>query len=413
MRFVLSNKTLSTFFIMILLGLLTASAFFLRLDNFKNSPARSIDEVVYYRMAKQIRADINSYNTIPYAEELMAEGRPLPDYFTQPLFKHPPLFVFLIAVSMQFFGETMLTAGYVSLLLSALTIPLVYLLGTSVYDRKAGLMASLLLWMDPVSIICSQKIWLGTTITFFSVLAVLFFSQAVKKENNILFLLSGVAVGLAAATKYTGCLLTFAFTLYAISYRPRLWRNGSFILSLFLPFVVLMPWFIWNYKVYGPTLIQNQATLHYEVVRLFEGFSLLKAGLLITLVLCLGAGLKYFNGNRIQDKQTSSIPVAGWLLFTGLLVILWESIVRSLTFGPLPSHSWGSGLFRHEPPVFYFGRLIEFSFVYVFAFAGLFHLYPDDNSQKNILTLSAIIILAFFILWRNYQSRYILTSIPF
>jgi len=120
--------------IFIVLGLLVASAFFIRIENFKNTPARSIDEIVYMRMGKQLKGDITQYNTIPYGKELMARGRPLPEYFTQPLFKHPPLFSLLISLSMHLFGERLLAAEYVSLLMGALSIPLVYLLGAFLYN---------------------------------------------------------------------------------------------------------------------------------------------------------------------------------------------------------------------------------------------------------------------------------------
>ena len=120
------NKT----FIFLMLGLLTVSAFFIRLENFKNSELRSIDEIVYYRMAKQVLDEgLSGYHTIPFGEELAAQGRPLPEYFHQPLFKHPPVFTFLSVVSMKIFGPKLISAEYISLLLSVLMIPLIYLLG--------------------------------------------------------------------------------------------------------------------------------------------------------------------------------------------------------------------------------------------------------------------------------------------
>ncbi|MCA9400041.1 MAG: hypothetical protein KC713_00310, partial [Candidatus Omnitrophica bacterium] len=67
-----SNKL----FIYLLLGLLMVSAFFMRLHSFQNSRARSIDEVVYFRMAYQIQGGLKHYHTIPYGQELRDRGRP-------------------------------------------------------------------------------------------------------------------------------------------------------------------------------------------------------------------------------------------------------------------------------------------------------------------------------------------------
>ena len=228
--------------IIIFLSILSLSAFLIRLENFKNSPARTIDEIVYYRMGAQILDQgLSGYQTIAYGKELAATGRPLPDYFFRPLFQHPPLFTLFVALSMGLFGKTLLAAGYVSLLLAALMIPLIYLLGTLIANRTIGLFAAFFLWLDPINIICSQKVWMDTTIAFFTLLAVLFFVCALKKERNFYFILSGIAVACAANTKLTGILIAGTMILFVLLYRRDLFRNRTFLLSLLLPFVLLIP----------------------------------------------------------------------------------------------------------------------------------------------------------------------------
>ena len=75
------NLQFRTVFAWVFLSVLTASAFFIRLENFKKSNMRTIDEIVYFRMAVQMSRNPADYNTIPYGEELKAGGRDLPDYF--------------------------------------------------------------------------------------------------------------------------------------------------------------------------------------------------------------------------------------------------------------------------------------------------------------------------------------------
>jgi dolichyl-phosphate-mannose--protein O-mannosyl transferase len=171
--------------IFLMLGLFAASAFFVRLENFKNSEMRTIDEIVYYHMAEQVLDQgLSGYNSVPYGEELASKGRPLPDYFFQPLFKHPPVFTFLAALSIKVFGKGMIFAEYVSLLMSVLMIPLIYLLGTLVYDRRVGILSAFFLWIDPGNIICSQKIWMDTTIAFFTLLAAVLFIGGLKHNRD-------------------------------------------------------------------------------------------------------------------------------------------------------------------------------------------------------------------------------------
>ena len=124
---------------------------------------------------------------------------------------------------------------------------LTYLLGAAVYNERIGILAAILIWIDPVTIICSQKVWLGTTLAFFSVLAVYLFICGLKYHNENFFLLSGIAVGLALNTKYTGILVIFAIVFYVLFYHRALFKSKKFLLSLALPFVLLLPWVFWNF----------------------------------------------------------------------------------------------------------------------------------------------------------------------
>jgi len=96
-----------------------------------------------------------------------------------------------------------------------------------------------------------------------------------------------------------------------------------------------------------------------------------------------------------------------------LMIGVFPSVIRSLTFGYLPTTSWHQGLFAFELPTFYFGRLIEWSTLFILSFAAFFIHVEGNKDRKYILLISSLVILVFFMVWRNYQSRYILMSIPF
>ena len=159
------SKNLKKLFIITFLGILIVSAFYTRLNSFlkNNYENCTIDEIIYYRLGMQLKNDLSDYNIIPYAQSLTPENKELPDYFFQPLFKHPPFFSLCIAFSMKIFGETWLAAEYVSLLFGVFMIPLVYLLGISIFGHRVAILATILLWLDPISIICTQKVWMDTT----------------------------------------------------------------------------------------------------------------------------------------------------------------------------------------------------------------------------------------------------------
>jgi len=88
----MSNPNLKKGLILLTLGLMVVSAFFIRLRNFDNTPKRSIDEAVYYHLSEKFYSNPRDYNINDYAQDLLARGKEnLPDYFFKPLYKYPPL----------------------------------------------------------------------------------------------------------------------------------------------------------------------------------------------------------------------------------------------------------------------------------------------------------------------------------
>ncbi len=406
------SEAIKKFFIVLMLGSLTASAFFIRLENFKNSPNRSIDEIVYYRMGKQVlSAGLSGYNTIPYARELTAQGRELPSYFFAPIFKYPPVFTFFIALSMKLFGTSLLSAAYIPLLTGALMIPLVYLLGSLLFTPLIGLCAAILLWQDPVNIISSQKVWMDSAMGFWTLLAVTLFISGVKKNRDILLILAGLTCGLAVLTRYTGILIEAIFVLYALMCRKDLFKRKNFYFTLLLPFVFLLPWWLWNLKIFGMDIVGLQLKMHPEILTRLKPEDYFVLMLFSVLILTL---------KRIYSK---SFPVVGsfitwrsrFVLGAVILGCISRNLLASIDFPSLPFTTWARGLFAYgNQPFFYFGRLLEYSLLYLFAYINLFFYKKSTHEDPAaILRLSCAVLFIFFILWRNYQSRYILPVTPF
>ncbi len=110
---------------LILFGLMV-SAFNMRIKNFINTEIRSVDEGVYLHLAQQLKeGSIEQYHTIEHGKELSKWIDDLPEYFSNPLFKHPPIFSYLIKFSQTIFGTGPVTAAIVPLLMGVLAIPLI------------------------------------------------------------------------------------------------------------------------------------------------------------------------------------------------------------------------------------------------------------------------------------------------
>ncbi|MBZ0166882.1 MAG: glycosyltransferase family 39 protein [Candidatus Omnitrophica bacterium] len=413
----------------ILLCILCVSIFVIRTENFKNSNIRSIDEYVYYTMGLQVSRDIRDYNVIPYTKVLFTEEKYVPKYMLQPLYKHPPLFVFSIAAAIKMFGEDLLSAIYTANFFGALLIPLTYLLGSLLFSRTVGILAALYMWLDPITTIASQKVWMDTTLAFWTVLSVYMFGRGLFREKNFFFILSGIASGFAINTKYTGYLATIAIGLYAIFYQRHLFKNKTFLFSLALPLFMLIPWILWNVQVYGlDHLFSAQGGMHTGVG---EALGVIREKIyLLALIVIAAGGAYYLVRKKYQgedevdvvddgvddvepDKPSVAVKYFSYGVCGVIIFLLSPNICNSFIPYFVPSDSWAIGYFHGQPTWFYFGRLIEFSFIYLLGIMTLFLFEPERRTEKSLAVITVGIIIIFYISWRNYQSRYILPSLPF
>ena len=396
-----------------------------RLESFIQTPVHTTDENVYLRLASQLKNNPFNYSPRSIAQELAQRGRNVFAYFNEPLFKHPPLFPYFLAAALKFSGNDLLAAYAVPLFFAVMVIPLVYLLGVAIFNQRTGLLASVFVAIDPVQIISSEKIWMETTLSFFTVLAAFLFVRALKTGRDFYFILSGIAGGLAALTKYPGILSIFIFIAYAFVYQQSLFRQKNFWVGLGTPFILLTPWFYWNYRVYGSGFGVQLLLTHEELFRNLSADGLTKILLVIGWgCLILGAGIYFLLQKKVRlpklfSTQKAALPK---LIFPCLgvifLICIRKQFLHSFQFDYLPA----TGLSRQEfvtlepalsSQLFYAGRLLEFSFVYVFAFLSFFLYSRWRQEHEGLLRLSALVILVFYILWGNYQSRYILAATPF
>ncbi|MFC1576774.1 ArnT family glycosyltransferase [Candidatus Omnitrophota bacterium] len=391
-------------YIIIALAVLLVFTFFLRLSNFKKERPLTFDEYVYSVIGTQAGGGLSAYNTIGIYEDERGKGRKLPKYFKRPLFKHPPVFPYLVSVNLAVFGKTFYSAFKVSLFFGVLLILLTYLMCEALFkDREAALYAAFLMSVEPISWMCSQKIWMETTLAFFTLLSLYLFLLAVRKYNPYLVLASGVSCGLAALTKYPGILAVVIIFLYALCYERRLFKKKAFIASLFIPFIMVIPWFWWYYRVYGADFPSELYKAHSLIIvfrkRKYQPYMFVA----MNAIAILTAALIFLKNNKIKG---AIIAVCAAFMF----FILRSQLFNAFDPAHVPAAGWKIAMFSREPWHFYLGRMLEFSPFYLFSFLGLLLFVVDKDRTKKyaFLVLSVSVILAFYIWWRNYQSRYVL-----
>ena len=401
-----------------ILVILVVVSFIGRVNSFRDRKLLSYDEVIYSTLAVQVTQDPTAYNTVGLYQAGRQEGRELPPYLNKPLFKHPPLFTSLVVLSYTIFGTTYNSAFLVSLFFGLLLILTAYLLGSTLFDSKTGVYAALIMAIEPVIWISSQKIWMETTLSFFTILSLCLFAIAAKRYNPMLVIASGIAAGFAVLTKYPGALATVIIFTYVVFWDRRFFKKPAFIVSLFIPFIMLLPWFWWNYAVYGNELFSANVEMMKAAAGIKQLVSVLWIPALITSGVVAGVMLirrKYSDSlsNRFSKVVTRSGIIVLVCLFCAILFILREHIVNTCSFFFIPVAGWDMGMFKNEPWYFYLGRLTELSPFYIFAFAAvLFPIFDKKNLKEySFLLIAAAFALVPYILWQNFQSRYIAVAI--
>lgn len=155
-------------------------------------------------------------------------------------------------------------AAVVPFIFSLLFILTTYLLARILFSEKIALISAFLIIISPIEILCSQKIWADTMLSFFVVLTVLLFFLAREKNNLFLFFIAGITCGIAVLVKQTGGFIIIAILIF------HLWQHKSelfkikkihrvifdkHLLVFFLgALIIIFHWFYIVIKIYGNPL---------------------------------------------------------------------------------------------------------------------------------------------------------------
>ena len=214
------------------ISLIIAFALILRLWRL-NLPKSYIFDEVYY--AK------NANSLIRNGVELNAQGQ-------AEFIVHPPLGKWLIGIGIKVFGNDEFGWRISAAVIGTLSVVLIYLITKELFKSVfLSNIAAALMAFDGLALVMSRVALLDIFLMFFILLA---FYSLIK--NNIW--LSGVAIGLAAATKWSAIFLIPFFILLTINYfqiEPVKWlkRAAQYI---FLPSLVyLLSWSGWIFTSGG------------------------------------------------------------------------------------------------------------------------------------------------------------------
>jgi uncharacterized protein (TIGR03663 family) len=164
---------------------------------------------------------------------------------------HPPLFIWLTAITYKVFGINNYTTRLWSAILGSGLIFLVYLIARLFLNRTVALLAAVLLGTIPIFTFYSRQGQLDVPFLFFFTASVYFWILFLERNGPNWLLLSGVAFGLSLASKSASGILALPVIIAASLLfertqsraRTRLWL-AHFVHAL-IGLLIVLPWYIY------------------------------------------------------------------------------------------------------------------------------------------------------------------------
>jgi len=169
---------------------------------------------------------------------------------------HPPLFIWLTAVTYKLFGITNFTTRLWSAIFGCGIILLVYFIGKHLLNRIAGLLAAVLLGTIPIFNFYSRQGQLDVPFLFFFTASVYFYIVFLDRNQVKWLVFSGLTFGLSLASKSISGILAVPIVLATsllyqhtpVRDRKRLWL--ALLAYVIMGVVIVLPWY--NYMEWQP-----------------------------------------------------------------------------------------------------------------------------------------------------------------
>jgi 4-amino-4-deoxy-L-arabinose transferase-like glycosyltransferase len=172
---------------------------------------------------------------------------------------YPPLFDSITMVFFNVFGVSLVSGRLVSAVFSVLSLWAVFELAYSMYGGKAALISAVLLAVMPGYFWLSRTALLEVMLLFFFTLSLLFFFRWLNNHQNIMLVLSGLALGLGFLTKYqvlaAGIVMIVSLVILGWGRLRRLF--SKFTLLLATAIIVIIPWVVIAYRVYASQILNQ------------------------------------------------------------------------------------------------------------------------------------------------------------
>jgi 4-amino-4-deoxy-L-arabinose transferase-like glycosyltransferase len=346
-----------------------------------------------------------------------------------------PIFPVFIAMSYALYGFSFYSAWLVAKVFGILSIVSCYLTGRLFFDRKTGIVASVLLLSSTiVAIQYSNRVLTDLPLVVYFLINISVLYLAVKKENPKIGFIGGALAGVSYMLKEPGILAFLVLLVYSI---PHLKKYQNVLLaSASGLFVSLLPWIYHIYKatntfavtgylnervfliVFVPLILVVMSALIVNKIQFSkEGFSRMGSGFyvlfLISVALIFQVRYQYLSFFLKTMKTIPYYTSELFVLFSviGLIYSLYMSISDEKYAFLILSFLFGSfyGLVINQGYNYAnmgYVRYIFFIFAFLMIFCSIFinKSYREINKKSKIFASLFILCSVFLLSYFNFAS---------
>lgn len=243
----------------------------------------------------------------------------------------PPLFLWLIALSIKIFGATPFAVKLPSILLTSIMVPALYSTVKRISNERAGWIAALLLASHSYFIQLvsgfrntDHNDLIFAAFVLFSFMAWLKYTDTKRKRDAIL---TGLFVGCAILVKWLpGMLVYLPWGLWLLAKENRANKSRwiHIAIAVFTTLVIVLPWHIRTFLIFPAEAAyeMNYNMLHFSIA--IEGhdgpwyyhLDALRELMGWTMAILIIPGLFFLAVNNLKDKRPLYIIVAILFFFT-------------------------------------------------------------------------------------------------
>ncbi len=184
-------------------------------------------------------------------------------------FEKPPFYMWATSFFMKILGVSSFAVRVSSAIFGFSTVLLNYLFSKKLFGKAVGFLSALVLLTTFHFLYYSRIGMLDVTLTFFITLSMYLYWEAKDSKRVILWVLSGMSIGLAVLTKGVVGLLPFAvigiyelFMLLLVQKKLSFALFGKYIALVVSALVVFMPWHIFMHFEFGNTFFNTYIGYH-------------------------------------------------------------------------------------------------------------------------------------------------------